>query len=150
MDLAMASAAPIEIVVGDKKYTFPRLRLKELGEFAEKLRAVDRAHLLVNLEESGVDATAKLAALEAFDKEGPSIQCVVNSVFRLAGAREILFASLKLGDPTATMEQVDDIPLRPDDLGWTAYQIIGFDRPARDAKPDDDKRSDPTSSETGS
>lgn len=150
----MSVGAPIVVSVDDKDYKFPRLRLKELAELTEQYRAVGREELLKTLSDSGVESDAKLKALSEFDQKGPSVRILLNASTTHNGIRDILLKSMQLARAETTMHDIDGLPISADELGWTAYECIGYERPSKEDLANVTAKAepgpDPTKSEIGS
>ena len=126
MELTKTSGAPIVRIVNGVTFTFPRLRLlSDLSPMLSTLQAADRDRLMRSLNDARVPADQRIQKMIEFDREAYPIQKGLIWAFTPEGVAQTLLKSLQRATPSATMDDVDALPMPIDELRDIALELWG-------------------------
>lgn len=93
MSLPEAWATPVCRTVGDKTYSFRKMKRREIGEFIARWASQDRARLKATFIECGLGGSEMAEKLSAFERDAELVSYGYRCLLETKRALEVLEAS---------------------------------------------------------
>ena len=151
-DYLASTEAPYTVILGDKTYTFPKLKLKNISVLASKCKALQVKNLKELIEDEKPEARARFLALTV--ARDYNINDVWDWIITIDGGTEALVTSLVQGgmtkeEATSLVEELDastvldiatEITGHYNSPTKVAKRVLEEEKKKKDAKGEEEKK----------
>lgn len=128
--------------------TLKPLKVNTVRRLLGEVETDDRAKLIADLDDAGVDPDGRLEALERWRGKQGLLSTLIRSAYTVDGAARIIQAAI---EDSGNGQKIEDLECEGEELHFLALRLCGFnpEKMIEQATKEVDEDADPTQPESG-